>query len=87
MLSSQDEALYRVRDQSREVGTVQAAPEVDSTIALAGYSWRVLSVDEDARVIEARRVKGKADAQLEQYWTADPYANSAKDARDSLRAR
>ena len=57
-----DEALYRVRDQSREVGTIQAAPEVDSTIALAGYSWRVLSVDEDARVIEARPVKGKADA-------------------------
>ena len=57
-----DEALYRVRDQSREVGTIQTAPEVDSTIALAGYSWRVLSVDEDARVIDVRRVKGKADA-------------------------
>ena len=57
-----DEALYRVRDQSREIGTIQAAPQIDSTIALAGYSWRVLSVDEDARVIEARRVKGKADA-------------------------
>lgn len=57
-----DEALYRVRDQSREVGTIHAAPEVDSTIALAGYTWRILSVDEDTRVIEARRVKGKADA-------------------------
>ena len=56
-----DEALYRVRDKSREIGTIQAAPELDSTIALAGYAWRVLSVDEEMRVIEVERVKGKAD--------------------------
>ena len=56
-----DEALYRVRDKSREIGTIQAAPEPNSTIALAGYAWRVLSVDEEMRVIEVTRVKGKAD--------------------------
>jgi ATP-dependent Lhr-like helicase len=55
----EDDTEYRVRDKSHEIGTIQAAPEVDSTIALAGYAWRVLSVDEDRRVIEARRVSGK----------------------------
>ena len=57
----EDNTEYRVRDKSREIGTIQAAPEVDSTIALAGYAWRVLSVDENTRVIEVRRSMGKAD--------------------------
>lgn len=55
-----DNTEYRVRDKSREIGTIQAAPEVGSAIALAGYAWRVLSVDENRRVIEVRQVKGKA---------------------------
>ena len=55
-----DNTEYRVRDKSREIGTIQAAPAIDSTIALAGYSWRVLSVDENRRVIDVRLVKGKA---------------------------
>ena len=54
-----DEVLYRVRDKSREIGTIQAAPEVDSTLVLAGYVWRVLSVDEERRVIEVERAKGR----------------------------
>lgn len=55
-----DEALYRVRDKSREIGTIQTAPAPNSTIALAGYAWRVLSVDEEMRVIEVTRARGKA---------------------------
>ncbi len=54
-----DEIEYRVRDKSREIGTIQAAPPVDSTIALAGYAWRVLKVDEETRVIDVERVRGK----------------------------
>ena len=49
---------YRVRDKSREIGTIQTAPGVDDTILLAGYTWRVLKVDEGRRVIEVERVKG-----------------------------
>lgn len=50
---------YRVRDKSREIGTLPTAPPVDSAIALAGYAWRVLKVDEEMRVIEVERVRGK----------------------------
>ena len=53
-----DEVEYRVRDKSREIGTIQSAPAVDSTILLAGYIWRVLSVDEERRIIEVERAKG-----------------------------
>ena len=53
------EKEYRVRDKSREIGTIQAPPEVDSTILLAGYVWRVLSVDRERRVIEVERAKGE----------------------------
>ncbi len=56
-----DEIEYRVRDKSREIGTIQAAPPVDSTILLAGYAWRVLKVDEEMRVIEVKRARGKTD--------------------------
>ena len=58
-----DEVEYRVRDKSREIGTIQAAPEVDGTILLAGYIWRVLSVDRERRVIEVERSKGKLNPQ------------------------
>ena len=62
-----DEIEYRVRDKSREIGAIQAAPPVDSTIALAGYAWRVLKVDEEMRVIEVKRVRGKPDI----FWRSD----------------
>ena len=55
----QDEVEYRVREKLREIGTIQAAPEVDSTILLAGYIWRVLRVDVERRVIEVERAKGE----------------------------
>lgn len=54
-----DEVEYRVRDKSREIGTLPAAPPVDSAILLAGYAWRVLKVDEEMRVIEVERARGK----------------------------
>ena len=54
-----DEVEYRVRDKSREIGTIQGAPEVDSSIVLAGYAWQVLKVDEGARIIEVKRIKGR----------------------------
>ena len=57
-----DEVEYRVRDISREIGTLQAAPEVDSTVVLAGFVWRVLSVDDERRIIEVEPAKGRAKA-------------------------
>ena len=55
----EDDITYRVRDQSRELGTIQASPEIGSTIGLAGFAWRVISVDDDKRVIYVEMAKGK----------------------------
>ena len=59
-----DEALYRVRDKAREIGTIQAAPEVDSTFVLAGYIWRVLSIDSERRIIEVERAQRHEQTRL-----------------------
>ncbi len=56
-----DNTEYRVRDKSREIGTIPEAPEIDSTFRLAGFTWRVLTVDEERKLIEVQRVQGKAD--------------------------
>ena len=50
---------YRVRDKSREIGTIPDAPAVDSTLALAGFLWRVLTVDTERRIVEVARAKRK----------------------------
>ncbi|MCY4466787.1 MAG: DEAD/DEAH box helicase [Chloroflexi bacterium] len=54
-----DETLFRVRDKSREIGTVQSPPAVDDTLVLAGYIWRVLHVDYQQRIIEVVRAQGR----------------------------
>ena len=56
-----DNTEYRVRDKSREIGAISVAPEIDSTIRLAGHAWRVLMVYEEQKIVEVQRVKGKAD--------------------------
>lgn len=53
------ELEYQVRDASRQIGTVQAAPVEGDTIALAGFSWRVLEVNPDKRIIYVEKIKGK----------------------------
>lgn len=53
-----DETVYRVRDKSREIGTIQSAPAVDDTLVLAGFVWRVLRVDFQQRIIEVARAQG-----------------------------
>ncbi|HMR68460.1 MAG TPA: ATP-dependent helicase, partial [Anaerolineae bacterium] len=55
----EDEITYRVRHQSREIGTIQTAPEVGSTIGLAGYAWQVLEVNSEQRAVEVTAAKGK----------------------------
>jgi ATP-dependent helicase Lhr and Lhr-like helicase len=61
----EDEVTYRVRDKSREIGTIQSAPEVGSTIGLAGFTWKIIDVDNDKRVINVVRAKGK----VKSIWT------------------
>ena len=57
---------FRVRDKSREIGTIPDAPDVDSTLVLAGFMWRVLSVDTERRIVEVARAKGRGKTR----WTS-----------------
>lgn len=43
---------------SQEVGTVQGLPELDSIIGLAGYAWRVISVDARGKMVHVERTRG-----------------------------
>ena len=58
----QDEIAFQVREGSREIGTIQALPNPNDTIALAGFSWKVLEVHQDKQIIYVERVKGRAPA-------------------------
>lgn len=49
---------YRVLAGTQELGTIQQLPEVDSVIGLAGYAWKVLSVDERGKTIRVERAGG-----------------------------
>ncbi len=62
----QDEEEFRVRDKSREIGAIPDAPDIDSTLVLAGFMWRVLSVDIERRIVEVARAKGRAKTR----WTS-----------------
>ncbi len=53
-----DETLFRVREKSREIGTIQTPPAEDDTLALAGFVWRVLRIDFEQRIIEVARAQG-----------------------------
>ena len=55
----EDESAYRVRNQSREIGTIQAAPQLGSTIGLAGYVWQVQDVNHEQKTVFVTAAKGK----------------------------
>lgn len=56
----EDNTEYRVRDKSHEIGTISGAPNLEDTIRLAGYIWRVLRIYEEQKVIEVERVRGQS---------------------------
>lgn len=49
----------RVIAGSQEIGMIQELPELESVIGLAGYAWRVISVDERRRAVHVERTKGR----------------------------
>ncbi|MCB0210617.1 MAG: DEAD/DEAH box helicase [Anaerolineae bacterium] len=55
----EDEIAYRVRNQSREIGTIQAVPQIGSTIGLAGYAWQVQDVNYEQKTVFVTAAKGK----------------------------
>jgi ATP-dependent helicase Lhr and Lhr-like helicase len=52
-----NEQECRVLAGTQEIGTVQQIPEIESIIGLAGYAWRVISVDERGRTVHVERAK------------------------------
>jgi ATP-dependent Lhr-like helicase len=56
----EDEEAFQVRDESREIGTIQGALPPGERFILAGHTWQVLDVNIDKRLIFVKRVKGAA---------------------------
>ena len=61
----EDEISYMVREGTREIGNIQALPAIEDRFRLAGRAWKVVDFDEDKKIIQVERVRGKAQA----YWT------------------
>ena len=53
----QDEETYHVMSKDGEVGTLTNCPAVDEVFVLAGRSWRVVSIDEERKIIYVARTK------------------------------
>lgn len=53
-----NEQECRVLAGTQEIGTIQELPELDSIIGLAGYAWRVISIDQRAKTVHVARAKG-----------------------------
>ncbi len=56
----EDQPLFQVQAKSREIGTIHTAPQIGSTIGLAGYTWRVIEVKVDQRVVFVEPARGEA---------------------------
>lgn len=53
---------YRVIAGAQEIGAIASAPEVGDTFRLAGFTWRALTVEDDARTIQVERARGKGQS-------------------------
>ena len=51
----QDEETYHVQSKNGEVGTLTNCPAIDEVFVLAGRSWRVISIDEERKIIYVSR--------------------------------
>ncbi len=58
----EDERSIRVVAANREIGAINAIPEVDSSIRLAGHTWRVVRVEAEQKIVYVQRAKGRATA-------------------------
>jgi ATP-dependent helicase Lhr and Lhr-like helicase len=53
-----NEQAWRVLAGTQEVGTIPQRPELESVIGLAGYAWRVISVNERGQTVYVERARG-----------------------------
>ncbi len=62
-----NEQAWRVLAGTQEVGTVQQRPEPGSVIGLAGYAWRVISVNERGQTVYVERARGAVQPNWQKY--------------------
>lgn len=55
----QDQPEFQVLAKSREIGSIPKPPPVGETLRLAGYTWRVLEINLDKRIVYVESAKGK----------------------------
>ena len=60
----ENEIEYSVREESREIGTINTLVPVGETLILAGNSWRVLEINAEKRQIFVKKIKGISKS----YW-------------------
>ncbi|HEY3992462.1 MAG TPA: DEAD/DEAH box helicase, partial [Ktedonobacteraceae bacterium] len=53
-----NEQVWRVLAGTQEIGTIQHRPELESIIGLAGYAWRVISLNERGQTVHVERARG-----------------------------
>jgi len=51
---------YTVQDESRDIGSLQEMPPVETVFRLAGRAWKVTELDPERRIIFVRPVRGRA---------------------------
>ena len=56
----EDERSIRVIAANREIGAIDAIPELDSSIRLAGHTWRVVRVEAEQKIVFVQQAKGRA---------------------------
>jgi ATP-dependent Lhr-like helicase len=62
-----DDISYTVSEGSRQIGTIQALPDVGDRFVLSGRAWKVVSIEEEQRLIQVERVKGS----VKDVWRGD----------------
>lgn len=53
----QDEETYHVMTRDGEIGTLTNCPAVEEVFVLAGHAWKVISIDENRKIIYVSRSK------------------------------
>ncbi|MEO7021183.1 MAG: DEAD/DEAH box helicase [Ktedonobacteraceae bacterium] len=76
-----DQQDYRVLAGTQEIGTTQQVPEIDGILGLAGYAWRVISIDERGKTVHVERAKGV----VQPNWLSSSGARSHEHVMQRLR--
>ncbi len=53
---------YSVREASQEIGTVQISYQIGQQFSLAGFTWKVIDVNEEKRYIFVKKIGGTSKA-------------------------